>query len=132
MGRWRPLAALAAVCLAATALLGLSAGSGVSATRTSVTPLSVTPDCGAVSTQVGTDVRLVASGLTPGPNPISIGDQGAGHNQETQVGTATVAADGTLDQTVTLPPQAYAGIFRIYVGCSSATRSATSARRARR
>jgi hypothetical protein len=118
MSRWRPLAALAAVCLAATALLALSAGSGVSATRASAYPLSVTPDCGAVSTQVGVDVRLVAKGLTPGPNPISIGDQGPGHNQETPVGTATVAADGTLDQTVTLPPQAYAGIYRIYVGVS--------------
>jgi hypothetical protein len=119
MGRWRPLAALAAVCVAATALLALTAGSGVSAvadTQTIVHPLSVTPDCGAVSAQVGVDVRLVASGLAPGANPISIGDQGPGHNQETRLGSATVSSSGTLDQTVTLPPQAYSGIFRIYVG----------------
>jgi hypothetical protein len=49
-------------------------------------------------------VRVTGSGLTPGANTLEIGDQPTQTTYAT-LATVTVAADGTLDTTVTVPGQ---------------------------
>jgi hypothetical protein len=110
----RPLAVLAAVCLAVTAILALTAHSGRSAVAASLVPLTITPSCAAVSTPV--TVRLQAKGMTPGQNAVQLNDQGAGHNETVSLPPVTVEASGVLDTTMTIPAQPYAGLFRIYIG----------------
>jgi hypothetical protein len=106
MRRRRPLAALAAACLAALGLLALSTREAHPAVSFGYAPLTVSPSCGAVSSTAGYQVRLTGSNLTPGTNAVSVGDSSLSTAGRTFVTSVTVAADGTLDATVTLPPVA--------------------------
>jgi hypothetical protein len=112
MGRWRPLAALAAVCLAAAAILALTAHAGRTATASTLVPLTITPSCAAVGERA--TVHLTASGLVSGDNTVTLGDTGPDHNQRITVDTVTVV-NGVLDATVSVPAQLVSGLYRMYV-----------------
>jgi hypothetical protein len=113
--RRKPLAALAAACVAAAIVLALTAFPAEPATAISYVPMKVTPSCGAPSSQTGYSVRLTASNLWPGTNTLYIGEQGPNHDTTTNLGTLTIPDDGTLDQTVTLPAQSGNVPYEVYV-----------------
>jgi hypothetical protein len=108
----RPLAALAAVCLAAIAILALTAHAGRTATSSTLVPLTITPSCAAVGERA--TVHLTASGLVSGDNTVQIGDTGPDHNQRITVDTVNVV-NGVLDATVSVPAQMLTGLYRVYV-----------------
>jgi hypothetical protein len=111
--RWRrPLAALAAVSLAATAMLALTTRTAETARSSSYVPVKVVPSCSAAAQ--GIQVRLTGSSLTPGANSVYVVPQNNG-DVRLSAGGVTVASDGTLDQIVTVPPLDSEGIYYIYV-----------------
>ena len=115
MRRRKPLAALAAACLAAAIVLALTAFPAEPATAVSYVPMKVTPSCGAPGSQTGYSVHLNAANLSPGTNTLYIGEQGPNHDTTTNLGTLTIPDDGTLDQTVTLPAQSGNVPYELYV-----------------
>jgi hypothetical protein len=108
----RPLAALAAVCLAVTAMLTL-ATTARTARSSSFYPVKITPSCAAVSQQ-GISARLTASSLTPGGNTVYFVPQ---NNPDVRIsaGDVTVGSDGTLDQSITVPALDSESIYYVYV-----------------
>jgi hypothetical protein len=116
MRRRRPLAALAAVCLAATAWLAVTAGGGESARSSSYYPVKISASCAPVGQ--GMSVRLTASNLSPGANSVYLVPQNDS-SVRVAAGDVTVAADGTLDQNVTVPPLDNVGIYNLYVSNNS-------------
>jgi hypothetical protein len=108
----RPLAALAAVCLAVGAMLALTARTAETARSSSYYPVKITASCAPVGQ--GISVQLTASNLTPGGNSVFLVPQ---NNSDVRIsaGDVTVAADGTLDQNVTVPPLDSVGIYNLYV-----------------
>jgi hypothetical protein len=113
--RRRPLALLGAVSVAAALLLVASAHPARPATRSLVVPLTVTPTCDAASATTGTSVQLTATNLIPGTSPVTIGTPDGASGPGTAAGSVVVAADGTLNQTLTLPPLAGSGIYQLTV-----------------
>jgi hypothetical protein len=111
----RPLALLGAVCVAAAALLVVAAHPARPATRSLVVPLGVAPTCGAGSSTAGTSVQLTAANLIPGTSPVTIGTPDGANGPGTTAGSVVVAADGTLNQTLALPPLAAAGVYQVTV-----------------
>jgi hypothetical protein len=115
--RWRrPLAALAAVSLAATATLTLTT-TAQTARSSSYYPVKITPSCAAVSQQ-GISAHLTASRLTPGANTVYFVPQ---NNPDVRLsaGDVTVASDGTLDQSITVPALDSESIYYVYVSNDS-------------
>jgi hypothetical protein len=108
----RPLAVLAAVCLAVAAVLAVTAHSGRSATLSTVVPMKITPSCAAVGAPA--TVHLTATGMVSGANDVRITDVGPEHNQTLTLPQITVA-NGVLDATITIPAQAQAGLYRVLV-----------------
>ncbi len=118
--RWRrPLAALAAVCLAVAAMLTVTTRTAQTARSSTYYPVKITPSCSPVGTPgiaagQGTSVHLTASSLTPGGNSVYVVPQ---NNPDVRLtaGDVTVGSDGTLDQTVTMPSLDSEGIYYVYV-----------------
>jgi hypothetical protein len=116
MRRRRPLAALAAICLAALGMLALTTREAHPDVAYSYVPLTVAPSCGAVSQTAGYQVQLTGSGLTPGTNTVSVGNSSLSTAGRTAVTTVTVASDGTLNATVTLPAVSSPNLVSVEVG----------------
>jgi hypothetical protein len=113
--RRRPLALLAAVSVASAVLLVVAAHPARPATRTLVVPLAVAPSCGSASSTASTTVQLTAANLTPGTSPVTIGTPDGANGPGTTVGSVVVGADGSLNQTLVLPPLAGAGVYQLTV-----------------
>ena len=116
--RWRrPLAASAAVALAALAMLALTTRPGQTAVVTTEIPVSVTADCGALGEAM--TIHLSAKTLSPGYNQVVVTQKNV--SRET-IASVLVADDGTLDADVTMPARKNNGIYVIYLNGNSSLR----------